>query len=1106
MPDNTDNDELMWQLVNEFTKRLELGEKPSIEEYCERHPDLAEEIRDLFPTVFAVEDMAASGVSSRVIMSGPPPKSVGDYRIIREIGRGGMGVVYEAEHEELGRRVAVKILPGKLTGDAKTLARFRREGRAVAKLHHTNIVPLFAVGEDGGMAYIAMQLIHGQSLDHVIKDMASGSVNSKSAALLPAAFMKSRSHTSNDSGSVVSVSDSSVASSHSYGHRFYSAIAEIGRQSAEALDYAHERKVVHRDVKPSNLILDESGVVWLTDFGLAKMDDEELTATGEFLGTLRYMAPERFSGKCDARSDVYGLGLTIYELLTRKPAYGTTDRVQMIDAITNTDPPSPRSTNPRIPRDLETIVLTAIDKEPRSRYKSAQLMADDLGRFLRDEPILARRISPLERAARWVRRNRRLAAALCAAAALLVFWAVRERSLRSLADAQRTEANTARAVAEERGKQLEAQGLELEKKGLELQRGLYYAEMNLAGQSARDPFGASTIHTRLQAWHPDRVGVDLRGWEWYYLHALSHRERFVSKQLGQWVWSVDVDPTGKTVANAINSWGVQVRDLDTGEVLREKQFGAPRFVRYSPDGKHIAVSGFNDTVSILDAATLDVVSEFGGGRPREVWRVDWRPDGKQIATCARARDEIPHCFEIWDVFTGELIKKVGTPHQVNGVLWSPDGKTLVSFEHTRSIIWDTGTWESIAEKKEAGTGCFSPDGEHIVVSDFVFDAKTGEQIATLSGGAGIHMSWRPSASEIAVAHRDGSIKIVDAKTGKLTRTLVGHTNQLRDLSWSPQGDRLVSCGLDQTVRTWDLNDGDLNQVIPEIAAEVSAWSHDGVRIALGSHWARKFSIWDSASGEMVFEDQDANEVCAVCWSPVDRKVAYSGMRWLRIYDLESDKITHYDVCQERMQRLDWSADGSLLAGAEWEHAHLFVLGAEKQEVLIARNNAGAKCVAWHPQKSWLAVGYADGRVQLLDKTGDTHKTIWEAKHSDHLIADVRFSRDGTRLAAATNGAIPIWDTQTGEPLHVLDDLSDDFYRVAWSHDDSQLATCSGSSINIWDIKSGKVAIKLASGGYVGVDWSPDGKKLVAGSYDRGYQIWDATAGYKEAKQAPNASE
>ena len=154
-----------------------------------------------------------------------------------------------------------------------------------------------------------MQLIHGQSLDHVIKDMASGSVNSKSAALLPAAFTKSRSHTSSDSGSTGSVSDSSVTGSHSYGHRFYSAIAEIGRQSAEALDYAHERKIVHRDVKPSNLILDESGVVWLTDFGLAKMEDDELTATGEFLGTLRYMAPERFSGKCDERSDVYGLSL-----------------------------------------------------------------------------------------------------------------------------------------------------------------------------------------------------------------------------------------------------------------------------------------------------------------------------------------------------------------------------------------------------------------------------------------------------------------------------------------------------------------------------------------------------------------------------------------------------------------------------------------------------------------------------------------------------------------------------------------------------------------------------------------------------------------------------
>ena len=1074
-------DAQMWRLVNEFTRRMEAGEKPTIKEYCERHPELAGEISELFPTVLELEELQSAG-NPTIANEAPLPDEVGDYRILGEIGRGGMGVVYEAEHIGLGRRVALKVLPERLSANPTALIRFRREGQTIAKLHHTNIVPLFEVGEDQGVAFLAMQLIVGNSLDHVINDLSKGSgLLSRPTSLLSSDSNQSVSDFSQRSGSGDSRTNSISGSGSSRKRSVFRDIARIGLQAADALSYAHERDVIHRDIKPSNLILDESGVLWLTDFGLAKLEEDGIesggmTRTGDMLGTLKYMAPERFEGKCDASADTYALGLTLYELLAQRPAFQSANKAKLISSIMHSEPPRPRSINPRIPRDLETIVLKATNKEPLARYRSSRRMAEDLGRFLRDEPIKARRVSMLEHTVRWAKRNKRLAAALAALAAFMVFAFVREGVLRR-------DAVDARNVSQQRG--------------VELQRNLYFAEMNLAGQAALDPFGAPTIRKRLELWHPDQVGDELRGWEWFYLHALSHRERFVSKNLGNNVWSVDVAPSGKEFVNVINGWGIQVRDMETGEVLRETKLGSARFVEYSPDGKHIAVAGFGSTVNVCDATTMEVVTAIEGDQPREVFCVDWSPDGKRLASCGRKVSE-NDWFDVWDAFTGDLIKKVDEmPNQVNHVQWSPDGKSLVSFGHGKSIIWDTETWESAASKESAPVGCFSPDGKRLVVSGVVYDVESDKQICHLSGGPGFHMSWRPGASEIAVAHADGAIRIVDANSGRLTRTLLGHAGQVRGVSWSPDGTRLVSGGLDCTVRTWDLTARDQNQFIPQGAANSPRWTHEGDRIALSSGWEHNFSIWDNASGEQqVIEPGTATEVSTASWAPDDRQVAYSGRSWLKIYDCETDTIEQIDCCNEFMHRLDWSADGSMLAGAEFYSSHFLIIDPKRNELILNQPEAGANAVDWHPEELSLAVGYEDGQVKLMDKTG---APIWSSKYGDHAIADVRFSRDGTKLASAASGAIVIWDVETGKQLHVLDDLSDSFGQVAWSHDDRQLVSSSGSSINVWDVESGKVAIKLASGSWAGIDWSPDGKKIVAGNYGSGYRIWDATAGYEAEK-------
>jgi serine/threonine protein kinase len=440
-------------LADEFLARCKRGEQPTIQEYCDRHPDLADEIRDVFEALLMVEDLkpgsgdVSGSLGESVKGNGKRLEHVGDYRILCELGRGGMGVVYEAEQQALGRRVALKVLPRASAGDGSAQVRFQREAKAAARMHHTNIVPVFDVGQDGEHLYYAMQLIHGQGLDLVIDDLKRlraqstagptkdrpADARSIAASLVAGQFEKENlaAPAADDPGATAAYEGSTPSSAMLPGQSeittatsnrpaYFLSVAQIGLQTAAALSYAHSRGIIHRDIKPGNLILDTTGNVWVADFGLAKTGDGGLTHTGDILGTVRYMAPERFRGQCDVRADVYALGMTLYELLTLKPAYACGDRLKLIELIRQAEAPSPRSVDARIPRDLETIVLKAIDKDAKRRYQSADELAEDLQRFVNDEPIKARRVGPAERLGRWCRRNPAVAGL---AAAVLVLMA-----------------------------------------------------------------------------------------------------------------------------------------------------------------------------------------------------------------------------------------------------------------------------------------------------------------------------------------------------------------------------------------------------------------------------------------------------------------------------------------------------------------------------------------------------------------------------------------------------------------------------------------------------------------------------------------------------------
>ena len=397
-------------LLDAYLAEMEQGFAPDPNEWIAGHPDLAAHLQAHLDGLrllhHAVNDLRPSG---EVLESVPDfsQRRLGDYALIREIGRGGMAVVYEARQVSLDRRVAVKILPFAAVLDQKQIERFKNEARAAAQLVHPHIVPVFSVGCERGVHFYVMQHIEGQSLDVAIQQLrrlAEEQPESAARGTCDTTVAAARSPAAQTRASFASaISPRSAAHAQT--------VAEIGIQVADALDHAHQYGIIHRDIKPSNLLLDGSGKVWVADFGLARIQaDAGVTATGDMLGTVRYMSPEQAAGRTaavDERTDVYSLGITLYELLTLRDAFAGEDRQEVLRRILHEEPLAPRRMNPSLPVDLETIVLKAISKSPETRYRSARDLADDLRCYLEGKPILACRPTLVDRLAKWARRHKR---------------------------------------------------------------------------------------------------------------------------------------------------------------------------------------------------------------------------------------------------------------------------------------------------------------------------------------------------------------------------------------------------------------------------------------------------------------------------------------------------------------------------------------------------------------------------------------------------------------------------------------------------------------------------------------------------------------------------
>ncbi len=1057
------------------------GEEPDVDQYRRRFPDSAALIDAVFSP--EPEPSGATGLrrpESNPATTGPitpasdqngdqepaPGSAVryfGDYELIREIGRGGMGVVYKARQTSLNRLVALKMIRSAALASEDELRRFQNEAEAIALLDHPQIVPILEVGNHEGQRYFSMKLIGGLSLD---KKLADYTADPRAAA-------------------------------------------NLLKTAAEAVHHAHQRGILHRDLKPANILLDEHRAPYVSDFGLAKRveGDSELTHSGAIIGTPAYMAPEQASGRrgsVTTASDVYGLGAILYALLTGRAPFGGDSIAETLEQLRSATPSSPSKLNPRVPRDLEVICLKCLEKEPARRYASAQALAEDLGRYLAGEAIVARSVTRFERVVKWARRKPAITAllGLVTLVSALGLGGVLWQWSAALLARRTAELNSERAM---------------EQTELAEQR-LYDVRMNLLQrywENGDDELARQALAEQL----PTNLGdVERQGFEWFYW------ERKLSSGLvtfkGHGLSSARVaafSPDCKQFASSRSDGMMTIWDVVTGrETLTFKgHSSAVMCLAFSSDGSRIASASYDGsrlstsydrTVKIWDAGTGQQTLTLEG-HPEWVTSVAFSPDGTRIAAGGQ------RTVTVWDARTGQntLTLKGDT-----SVAFSPDDKWLVSAGSDNTVkVWDAGTGQAtnalIGHKTRVKLVAFSRDGKRIISSDAggtvkVWNARTGNQTGGHGHGSAVTcVAFSPDGKWTASASSDGTVQVSYTETGRQAVVLKGHKSEVMNVAFSPDGRRIASAGRDGVVRAWEWEAWTKPESLTlkglrgySIASV--AFSSDGKQI-VSADQGGTVQVWDAWTGQetdTIYVNAPGGAGSAVSFSLDGRRIVSTGRdRTVKVWDAGSRQqtltiIENADV----VDSVAFSPDGQRIATAGNNRAIKLWDARTGLEALTLKGHVAAvTSIAFSPDGQRIAAASHDHKVQVWDtRTGQ--RTLILKGHTD-IVAGVAFSSDGKRIASASyDRTVKVWDAVSGQQTLTLKGHTEMVQSVAFSPDGRRIASASwDGTTQVWDAGTGQETLTLrgrSGAAVLSVVFSPDGRRIASGDADGTIKLWETT--------------
>ena len=1101
---DSENDERLAKALDSITVRTCDGEVISEETIQREFPDIAHLLRDLLPTITTMQQWGRR--SNDVGGDGSPRglsdhKPLGDFRIIREIGRGGMGVVYEAEQMALGRRVAVKVLPFAALLDPRQLERFKTEARAAAMLKHPNIASVHAVGCERGVHFYAMEFIDGCSLADVIRSIdfpnrPDDAIDicrdvSQASDTVPVAELQTKFSTDRLG--------------------FYQSVARIGVEAAEALDFAHQQGVIHRDIKPSNLILDAMGKVHVADFGLALIENSSnITLTGDIIGTLRYMSPEQLeeASTVDARTDVYSLGATLYELICGQSSVEGEKRADLIRSVVDSEPKDLGRIDHEVPRDLATIVMKCLAKSPPDRYQTAELLVEDLRRFIENRPVLARRSPPWRNAWKWASRHKMLAASTAATLlALLTLAVVGPITAHLLGNALQVE--------QQLSHRLRITNYEMQVR--------YASNAIDDGNFARAEKSLSLCE------------AEFKDFERHYLwgKVQNHRAHTIAKHPID-VMRVAISPDRRLVACA--NWYGQVCLYDRDSKSQVARFrlhpiGIPCGLEFSPDGKFLFAGGGKHAI-LWDVEKSELLKSWELPTAREVSSAAFSPSGDLLAIGAMAnilsfegRDPQPSKIYLFDV--GELASPrvndatnihsayaLETIGVINTLRFAPDGKSLLAGSRAGRDIrrWSIPPTQEldplVTDGNSVETFAMHHDGNHMAVASSDPSGLHSVRVYSLDSGnvsSLIHASRVPvkvvqfsaNGNRLWLGQNDGRIahwnwspneRNSESKCLAISRL---HQSTVHDLAVTDFGDSVISAGADGFFKEVSYQDSNAALEVDSPFCGGIEFLDQGRAVTWSYGQAsNKLHLW-RLSDRTVLRELDTGTICVtdVALLPSKQELAFVGYDHpktatavIRLWGLVTGTTRELysatasktrDVLISNSGKELFAGIGTKLVGIELESSSTREYEFPGNGFAIAKDrNTGLIAIASSASQDPPSVSLWSPHTQAVTET---------LSCKPHHIWSLCFSPDGRLAAGTSSGTVLIWDEPaTAPPYRELTGHAANAYCVRFSPNGKRLASAGlDSTVRLWNVTSGNemLLFKTEANWNYRVAFSPGGQIL-----------------------------